>query len=112
MLQGPSPANGDILNRKLSAISHQLEGQKAEEKKGLRHCHWLSYFKLHTSNFSVAPGSAHKTGCHCEFSAPEGAYVRNGGYPLNASAPYMLCFLSTICRYGNGDVKTACCMRR
>ncbi len=84
-MEGPSQfereSDGSFLN-KLSAFSSQLdkaqkgEGQKAEEKKGSRHCHWLSYFKLHTSNFSVAPGSALKTGCHCEFTAPEGTYVR------------------------------------
>ena len=43
--------------------------------------------------------------------SPDGELLL-GGYPLNASGPYMLCFLSTICRYGNGDVKTACCIRR
>ena len=40
------------------------------------------------------------------------ARIMEGGYPLNASPPYILWFLSTICRYGNGDVLTACSTRR
>ncbi len=38
--------------------------------------------------------------------------IAQRGYPLNASSPYMLCFLWTICRYGNGAVITACSIRR
>ena len=38
--------------------------------------------------------------------------IAKGGYPLNASTPYILCFLWTICRYGNGAVITACSIRR
>ena len=34
------------------------------------------------------------------------------GYPLNASAPYILWFPSTICLYGSESVITACCIRR
>jgi len=35
-----------------------------------------------------------------------------GGYPLNASDPYILLFPSTSCRYGTAVVATACCIRR
>jgi hypothetical protein len=40
------------------------------------------------------------------------SYIYERGYPVNASAPYILCFPSTIWRYGTEAVATACCMSR
>ena len=42
----------------------------------------------------------------------ERAAIMEGGYPHNASYPYILWFPSTSCRYGVEAVVTACCISR